>query len=83
MTRPRTHPVLIIATANLAMFIADRTFAPGVAPIAFVVSLAALTGILGRALLRPPVVAATIVLVALTLVELADAGALPAIRVGP
>jgi hypothetical protein len=54
----------------------------GLGPIALVASLAALTAIHGRAVLRPPVVAATVVLVGLALIELIDAtGTLPVIRI--
>ena len=74
--------LLIIAAANLAMFTLDRTLAPGVSPIALLMSLAALTALYGRAVLRPPIVAATIALVGLALIELIDIGVLPRLRIG-
>ena len=76
-----TRLVLIIIAANLGMFILDRAVAPGAAPLSLVVSAAALTAISGRGVLRPPVVAAAVALVGLTLVELVDRGALPVLRI--
>jgi len=73
--------VLIIVAANFAMFALDRTVAPGILPIALFTSFAALLAMHGRAVLRPPIVAATIPLIGLTLVALIDIGALPSIRI--
>jgi hypothetical protein len=73
--------VLIIVASNLAVFVLDRTVAPGTWPIVLTTSLAALAAMHGRAVLRPPVVAAIIPLIGLTVIELIDIGALPRIRI--
>lgn len=82
MTNRSIRLALIVVAANLAMFIADRTVAPGAAPLACVTSLTALMALHGREVVRPPVIAAAVALVGLTLVELLDtAGAVPVIRI--
>lgn len=81
MTTNRTIHIVLLVTANLAAFLLDRTIAPGIFTVALFTSLAALTAIYGRAVLRPPVAAVTIPLIGLAVVELIDIGALPGIRI--
>jgi hypothetical protein len=73
--------VLIVVAANFAMFVVARAVAPGILPIALFTALAASAAMYGRSALRPPIVAATIPLIGLTLVELIDIGGLPPIRI--
>lgn len=81
MTNRTNYLALVIVVGNVVMLAVDRIAIPGAATIALVASLAALAGIYGRSLLRPPVAYAVGGLAALALVELLDAGALPVLRI--
>ena len=72
---------LIIVTANVAMLIVDRMFAPGAALVTFLATAVALAVAPWRAVRRPPVISAIIALVGLAIIELIDLGALPTIRI--
>jgi len=72
---------LIIVAANVAMLIVDRMFAPGAALVTFLASAVALAVAPWRAVRRPPVIAAIIALVGLSIIELVDLGALSTLRI--